>query len=708
MIWISSFPRSGNSFLRNILYEVYGISSSTYHKEHYPVDEGYEQYTFVKTHLLPGEVEPSDENIPTVYLVRDGRDALISIAHHRSNIIAPGTDFKQNLKEAIFAAEDSYFGGWSKNVEQWIGRASLIIYFEDLIADPLKQTERLRQIYPRLPQPKIEKLPTFESQKYGTPKYGSGRKLSNGNKVLEKNITEKFYRRGKANIWKEEFPEELLDLFWSYHRSTMHRLGFLYSGSKKVLNPDFDYDIIKLSGKPLPENKRTYKVLIEANKLMMPHNDGIKRYLSELLKAMYPVVENPDSRWQIDLFIDDKIICLRDFRDQLFNPQLNENRKLVVDQPELENNVPDKLKSYFRVKVVCRLKIWIKWVMRFIMLFAPVNFYEKMFVLYWRFRHKLKQRCKEIKYGKDVKKNAVSVLKEFNSYDLIHVPLPQNYKPFIKAKSHLMITVHDITHKLFPQFHVKNNIRLSEKGIQFFIKRKASFLTISENTRKDLIHHYTLKTENIPVVYEAADHKKFKPLINKHYARIVKQKYNIPVDIPYFVTVSTLEPRKNIINTIKAFKILIDENPDLNVNLVICGQNGWKSKDVFNLKNEDRIVFTGFIDENHLPVLYNEALALCYVSYYEGFGLPPLEAISCGTPIIYGNNSSMKEIFNGCGLGANPDDIEQIKNQMKKLVMDTGFHKEQKQKALKRSFDFSWRNTAEKTLRIYESSINKK
>src|SRR5690606_25886720 len=114
--WIASFPRSGNTFFRNILYYVYGIESSTWHKETaYPVDENYAGFDFVKTHLLPSELEPNDVNIPAIYLVRDGRDALVSIAHHRSDIVEPGSDIKNNLKEAILAAEGSYFGGWSNN-----------------------------------------------------------------------------------------------------------------------------------------------------------------------------------------------------------------------------------------------------------------------------------------------------------------------------------------------------------------------------------------------------------------------------------------------------------------------------------------------------------------------------------------------------------------------------------------------------------------
>ena len=135
MIWLASYPRSGNTFLRIVLCEVYGIESSTYHLESaYPVDQDYSNYPIVKTHLLPDQLVPGDSSIPAVYLVRDGRDALVSMAHQRSEIVEPGSDYLDNLYESIRAADSSYFGGWSRHVRQWLKRAQLVLRFEDLIA----------------------------------------------------------------------------------------------------------------------------------------------------------------------------------------------------------------------------------------------------------------------------------------------------------------------------------------------------------------------------------------------------------------------------------------------------------------------------------------------------------------------------------------------------------------------------------------------
>ena len=145
MIWLASFPRSGSTFFRIVLDEVYGIESGTFHREtSYPVDDDYTDYQVVKTHLLPSELTPEDASIPAVYLVRDGRDCMISLAHYRQQLLAPESDFYGNVLEAIDAAEGSHFGGWSRHVRTWCERASLVIHFEHLIADPIGCVEQLR------------------------------------------------------------------------------------------------------------------------------------------------------------------------------------------------------------------------------------------------------------------------------------------------------------------------------------------------------------------------------------------------------------------------------------------------------------------------------------------------------------------------------------------------------------------------------------
>ena len=220
MIWLASFPRSGNTFFRNILYEVYGIASSEYHLEtNKKVQKDFASFPVVKTHLLPHQLPEKLQAAKSVYLIRDGRDALVSIAHHRKDIVAPGSNYYKNLTEAILARGGSFFGGWSENVRAWTEKADIIIRYEDLIVEPIAQVERLRAIMD-LPQPQIEKLPSFQKLKNGTPKYGSG-----GNKLISKDEklerANKFFRRGIAGAYKDEMPKLFQLLFWLKNKEQM-------------------------------------------------------------------------------------------------------------------------------------------------------------------------------------------------------------------------------------------------------------------------------------------------------------------------------------------------------------------------------------------------------------------------------------------------------------------------------------------------------
>ena len=226
MIWLASFPRSGNTFFRNVLYEVYGIESSEYHilpdKSRL---KNYEDYPVIKTHLLPHQLPEHLHQLKSVYLVRDGRDALVSIAHHRKDIVAPGSNYYFNLLEAILARGGSFFGGWSGNVKAWTSRADIIIRFEDLIQDPIKEVEKLRAIMD-LPPPNLNKIPDFESLKKGRPMYGGGGEKAKKDRALQLKLNDKFYRRGKIGSYKDEMPWPFKALFWMKNQKEMSKLGY--------------------------------------------------------------------------------------------------------------------------------------------------------------------------------------------------------------------------------------------------------------------------------------------------------------------------------------------------------------------------------------------------------------------------------------------------------------------------------------------------
>ena len=331
MILLASFPRSGNTFMRNIFYEVYGIKSSTYHRQNtYPVDNNFDSFLVVKTHEIPQDVEHlSIEKV--IYLVRDGRDALVSIAHHRANIIEPGTEFESNLKEAIIAENGSYFGGWSGNIEQWVSKADLIIRYEDLVSNTEKVLAKIEKLL-NLPKGDYSKIPSFENSKKGEYQYGSW-KNNNVDDENRRNRTALFFRKGKVNGWKEEMSDEMHDFFWSYHGDTMLKLGYNYDGDKNYcINEDFEFDIKqKIEADNLTRDPQKYSILIEASKIFENGNDGIKRYVVELLKELKNVVLNQNSYWDIDLKVHKRIIPLKQV---IFNAD-----KIVREENTKDNNI---------------------------------------------------------------------------------------------------------------------------------------------------------------------------------------------------------------------------------------------------------------------------------------------------------------------------------------------------------------------------------
>lgn len=216
MIFLASFPRSGNTLFRNVLLEVYGISSLDYHPNRKKFD--FDACPVVKTHVLP-QVLPHDvRSRPAVYLVRDGRDAMVSMAHSRKDITAPGSNYYLNLVGALLSLNDRRVGGWSQNVKAWTAQASIVIRYEDLIEDPIREVEKLRALID-LSEPNREKLPTFESLREGSDRYASGhRRATEDQKKAHAN---KFFRRGVAGSYKDEMPRIIQWLFWLLNRKQM-------------------------------------------------------------------------------------------------------------------------------------------------------------------------------------------------------------------------------------------------------------------------------------------------------------------------------------------------------------------------------------------------------------------------------------------------------------------------------------------------------
>ena len=190
------------------------------------------------------------------------------------------------------------------------------------------------------------------------------------------------------------------------------------------------------------------------------------------------------------------------------------------------------------------------------------------------------------------------------------------------------------------------------------------------------------------------------------------QQFNIP-EGDYFLSLATIEPRKNLLYTLGCFKQILREPGMGHIHFIIAGKRGWKTdhlyKEIFSdpiLKN--RIVFTGFIPDKYLSAIYSGALAFIYPSLYEGFGLPPLEAMQCGTPVITSNTSSLPEVVGDAGIMINPKDGDALCQAMIDIVKNNKLRNHLSKKGIERTKLFSWKKCADETIKAYRSALNNK
>lgn len=286
--------------------------------------------------------------------------------------------------------------------------------------------------------------------------------------------------------------------------------------------------------------------------------------------------------------------------------------------------------------------------------------------------------------------------------DIFHVPqngigLNEN----ISCKK--IVTIHDLIPYIMPQTVGKGYLLKFLKEVPKVLDMSDGILTVSEWSKKDILRFFPIDEKKVFVAPLAAD-SKYVPL-NKDYCReLLASVYNITK--PYILYVGGFSARKNVKTLITAFsKIYKKFNSD--INLVIVGEK----RDEGQLLNEfscnlhaaSKIIFTGFAPEAHLPLLYSACEVFVYPSLYEGFGLPPLEAMSCGAPVITSNLTSIPEVVKDAGILINPYIEEELSEAIIKLVNNENLRRIYSEKALIRSKDFSWSKTAEKTLEAYKT-----
>lgn len=223
---------------------------------------------------------------------------------------------------------------------------------------------------------------------------------------------------------------------------------------------------------------------------------------------------------------------------------------------------------------------------------------------------------------------------------------------------------------------------------------------ISEFTRKDLLSYRPdLSPWQVTVIPLAAG-AAFRPCEDVEQRRAVRAKYGIPPAVPYVLSLATLEIRKNLDQVVHAFVLHLEQQPDSDLHLVLSGMSGWKLERLQGAlaaagRWRHRIVLTGFVDDTDLSALYSDALCFIYLSRYEGFGLPPLEAMACGTPVICANNSSLPEVVGDAGVLLDADDVQGVAAALQKIAESPDLRRELSTAGLKRASLFTWEDCAE-------------
>jgi len=291
-----------------------------------------------------------------------------------------------------------------------------------------------------------------------------------------------------------------------------------------------------------------------------------------------------------------------------------------------------------------------------------------------------------------------------NKFDLYLSPDGWSSKR-IKIKT--VIVIHDINFVHFPQFLKKSVRYYYTKFFPQWIKHANQIATVSNYSKQDMVDSYQTDPEKIDVLYNGAS-PIYKP-VDQTIKDEIKSKYTNGKD--YFIFVGALHPRKNVINLFKAFDQfkVYDKN---NIKLVIVGERYYWSKEtnaVYQaLSFKDDIVFTGRLDQNILKDVLGSALALSYVSLFEGFGIPLVEAMNSGVPIITSNTTSMPEIAANAALIVNPYSVDEISRAMHTIAYDEKLREKLIAAGNKRKLDFSWDKTAEHLWQTIEKVIGEK
>jgi len=286
--------------------------------------------------------------------------------------------------------------------------------------------------------------------------------------------------------------------------------------------------------------------------------------------------------------------------------------------------------------------------------------------------------------------------------DLFHSP---DYLLPPVRKGARVITIHDLTFLVVPQYAEPNLARYLAGALPKSAERATLIMADSETTRQDIISHLRLPPEKVEVVYAGID-ESFSPVTDE--AVLGRVKTRLGFDGPFILNVGTLEPRKNLDGLIKAFYLLRKEQ-SLPHRLLLGGGRGWLYEGIFRLVQElglrDEVSFLGYVAEEDLPALLSLASVFVYPSFYEGFGLPPLEAMACGTPVVASSAPCLPEVLGDAALLVDPNDHVVLAQAILRSIEDSELRRSLLAKGSAQAAQYTWTASARRALSIYRRAV---
>jgi glycosyltransferase involved in cell wall biosynthesis len=287
-----------------------------------------------------------------------------------------------------------------------------------------------------------------------------------------------------------------------------------------------------------------------------------------------------------------------------------------------------------------------------------------------------------------------------NPVDVLHVQFTA--PPFCPCP--VVVSIHDLSFEHLPQTFNRRSRTQLRLTVRHSARRATKILTLSEYTRRDVIETYGVDPETVTAIPLAAP-AHFGPVTQDKELQRVRHIYGIDGD--YVLSVGSIQPRKNLVRLIKAYAELRGARAGNKCpKLVIVGRCAWLYDETLRALEQtgvkDSVVLTGYVPESDLPALYSGALCFIYPSYFEGFGLPPLEAMKCGAPVIVGNATSLPEVVGDAALKVDPFDVSAIAAAMDQLINNSELRGELSVKGQARAKMFDWKATAQRTLAVYE------